>query len=73
LKCVQEILKYDKHDGSMVNCKNMDELTPLHMAIKNQAVNVVPFLLKTEYKFNISAQNKLGQTVLHYICTEPGI
>lgn len=73
ISCCKLILKLDS-DGSLINSKNGDGFTPLHFAVKKEAVELVRNLLQKDYKLDISntVNAASGQTILHYLCTETG-
>lgn len=72
IECAKLVLAND-YDGSLINAKNEDDHTPLHRAVKEQAVEMVKLLLKKEHKLKIpQCTSKRGQTILHYLCQESG-
>jgi len=71
LQCAMEILKYDK-SGSFLNSKNGEELTPVHVAVREAAVDMVDLLLRDEYSFNMSGQDSGGNNLLHFVCFQKG-
>lgn len=73
LESAKVILQYDTSHGLLIHTKNLDELSPLHRAVKNEAGEMVNLLLQKEYKLDLSTlTSSKGQNILQYLCVETG-
>ena len=65
LECVKEMLPYVTNDV-VNNCENNGN-TPLHVALKNNQLDIVNFLL-SNFQCNFSIKNSVGEFPMHVAC-----
>jgi ankyrin repeat protein len=58
-------VKFVLNNGGPVNLPNKQNITPLHLACKNQYTKIIDKLIK--YKADVNAKDNQGNTPLHYL------
>ena len=62
-----DLIKFCVENNCDVSISNLENITPLHLACKMQAKNIVELLLQYFPKFKINSKDWNGNSALHYV------